>query len=348
VWKPYPNTAQKTAMDVHRRMHAADTRDLPRLVWANPVETLIGYLTDPDPDAWRRRTQSALAGFAAVSATSRALADGEEIGQRISEALHGRRLAKGQGAVQVMATRDASGCPLTIALDLRRGQTGAVWTALTVLDDSVDGVTADEAAHRRRWQAWLYWSNLLQFLDAGEGDGVQLTVGMLPGFDPAELAVTGGAGWLTSQRRAHQPTADGQEPAADRRNAEEAPVAVRDPAWDEVIEFLIDDPGLPALARALADRGLPAPEAGYELGAAAWPAELAWPAQRVGVVLAHRPDPGSERDIDAEQRDQAYREAGWQVHTATEWDADELAGLVSGDADADADRATNDHEENER
>ncbi|MGO4753007.1 RNA helicase, partial [Streptomyces sp. 2MCAF27] len=289
VWKPYPNTAQKTAMDVHRRMHAGDTRDLPRLVWANPVETLIGYLTDPDPAAWRRRTQSALAGFAAVSATSRALADGEEIGHRIREALHGRRLAKGQGAVQVMATRDASGCPLTIALDLRRGQTGAVWTALTVLDDSADGGTADEAAHRRRWQAWLYWSNLLQFLDAGEGDGVQLTTGMLPEFDPAELAVTGGAGWLTSQRRAHEPAPDERESAADRQNAEEAPAAARDPAWDEVIEFLIDDPGLPALARALADRGLPAPEAGYELGGAAWPAELAWPAQRVGIVLAHRP-----------------------------------------------------------
>ncbi|MGW0791217.1 DEAD/DEAH box helicase [Streptomyces sp. NPDC002911] len=337
VWKPYPNTAQKTAMDVHRRMHGGDTRDLSRFVWANPVETLIGYLTDPDPDAWRRRTQSALAGFAAVSATSRALADGEETGRRIGEALHGRRLAGGQGAVQVMATRDLSGCPLTIALDLRRGQTGAVWTALTVLDDSTDTVTADEAAHRRRWQAWLYWSNLLQFLDAGDGDGVQLTAGMLPGFDPAGLSVTGGAGWLTSQRRADEPEAVGQ-------TAGEAPAAARDPAWDEVIEYLIDDPGLPGLARALAGLGLPAPEAGYELGAAAWPAELAWPERRTGVVLAHRPDPGSNRDIDAEQRDRAYRDAGWQVRTATEWDAGELAGLVSGAAGP----ATDEHEENER
>ncbi|GAA1900378.1 DEAD/DEAH box helicase [Streptomyces sodiiphilus] len=346
VWTPYPHTAQKTAMDVHRRMHAGDTRDLPRLVWANPVDTLIGYLTDPDPAAWRRRTQSALAGFAAVSATSRALADGEEIAHRIAAALRGRRLAGGKGAVQVMATRDASGCPLTITLDLRRGQTGAVWTALTVLDDSPDTVTADEAAHRRRWQAWLYWSNLLQFLDAGEGEGVQLTTGMLAGFDPAGLAVTGGAGWLTSQRRAHAPAADGREPAADRRDAEEAPAAPRDPAWQEVIEYLLDDPSLPALARSLAARGVPAPEAGYELGAAAWPAELAWPGRRVGVVLAHRPGPGSERDIDAEQRDRAYREAGWQVRTATEWDADELARLVDGATEAG--RVTNDHEENER
>ncbi|MFI2369027.1 DEAD/DEAH box helicase [Streptomyces sp. NPDC018833] len=343
AWKPYPNTAQKTAMDVHRRMHAGDTRDLPRFVWANPVETLIGYLTDPDPDAWRRRTQSALAGFAAVSATSRALADGEEIGRRIGEALNGRRLAGGQGAVQVMTTRDASGCPLTITLDLRRGQTGAAWTALAVLDDSAETVAADEAAHRRRWQAWLYWSNLLQFLDAGEGDGVQLTTGMLPGFDPRELAVTGGTGWLTSQRRAHEPAAAGQKPEAAPRRSEEAPKAVRDPAWDEVIEFLLDDPGLPDLARTLAGLGAPAPEAGYELGPAAWPAELAWPARRVGVVLAHRPDPGSKRDIDAEQRDQAYREADWQVRPAAEWNAGELAALLGGDAS----RTTNEHEENE-
>ncbi|MCX4412118.1 DEAD/DEAH box helicase [[Kitasatospora] papulosa] len=337
AWKPYPNTAQKTAMDVHRRMHEGDPRDLSRLVWTNPVETLIGYLTDPDPDIWRRRTQSALAGFAAVSATSRALADGEETGRRIGEALYGQRLSGGHGAVQIMATRDASGCPLTIALDLRRGQSGAVWTALTLLDDSAEKVAADEAAHRRRWQGWLYWSNLLQFLDAGEGDGVQLTAGMLPGFDPAELAVTGGAGWLTSQRGDRGPEVAGQMP--------EGPAsAVRDPAWDEVIEYLIDDPGLPALARTLAGLGLPAPVAGHELGAAAWPAELAWPEERIGVVLAHRPDPGSDRDIDAEQRDRAYLDAGWQVRTATEWDADELAALVTGVARP----AANDHEENER
>ncbi|KOG81736.1 MULTISPECIES: DEAD/DEAH box helicase, partial [Streptomyces] len=353
VWKPYPNTAQKTAMDVHRRMHEGDTRDLTRLVWVNPVETLIGYLTDPDPDVWRLRVQSALAGFAAVSSTSRALADGVETGRRIHEALHGRRLAAGKGAVQVMATRDSSGCPLTIALDLRRGQRGAAWTALTVLDDSPGTIDADEAAHRRRWQAWLYWSNLLQFLDGGEGEGVQLTTGMLPGFDPAELAVTGGAGWLTSQLRAHEPAPDAPEPTADGRRAPAGPQGrtggtdgvppVRDPAWDEVIELLVEDPGLDALAHALADGGVPVPEAGHELGTAAWPAELAWPDRRVGVVLAHRPDPVSGRDIDAEQRDGAYRAAGWQVRTAPEWNADELAALVRGDADT----TTNDQGENQ-
>ncbi|WP_340558030.1 DEAD/DEAH box helicase [Streptomyces sp. GSL17-111] len=333
VWKPYQNTAQKTAMDIHRRLHAADTRDLSRFVWTNPVETLIGYLTDPDPDAWRRRTQSALAGFAAVRATSRALADGDEIGRRIGAALRGQRLAGGQGPVQVMATRDASGCPLTIALDLRGGQAAAAWTALAVLDDDPGTVSADETSHRRRWQAWLYWSNLLPFLDTGEGEGVQLTGGMLPGFDPAELAVTGGAGRLASQRRAHAPdTPDAPAPHTPHDASEpKPPSAVRDPAWDEVVELLVDDPGLPRLAEDLADLGVPAPEAGYELGADAWPAELAWPQHRVGVVLAHRPATDGTPDKDAEQRDRAYRAAGWQVGTAVEWDAAELAELLSGD-----------------
>jgi very-short-patch-repair endonuclease len=337
-WRPYPNTAQKTAMDVHRRMHAGDTRDLPRLVWANPVETLIGYLTDPDPGVWRRRTQSALAGFAAVSATSRALAGGADIGRRIGEALRGQRLAGGHGGVQVMATRDASGCPLTIVLDPRGGPTSAVWTALTVLDDRAESVRDDEAVHRRRWQAWLYWSNLLQFLDAGEGDGVQLTTGMLADFEPGELGVTGGVGWLASQRGVRQPAA-----------------GVRDPAWDDAIELLVDNSGLLELAQALADRGVPSPEVGYELGVGAWPAELAWPDRRVGVVLAHRPDPGTGRDVDAEERDKAYRAAGWQVRTAVEWDAGELAGLVGGPSDsgdgssgAASDGAANDDEEDQR
>ncbi|MFG2412104.1 DEAD/DEAH box helicase [Streptomyces goshikiensis] len=341
VWQPYQNTAQKTAADIHRRLHAGDTRDLGRFVWANPVETLIGYLTDPDPELWRGRTQSALAGFAAVSATSRALADGPEIAARLAEALHGQRLSGGQGAVQIMATRDSSGCPLTIALDLRKGQKGAAWTALTVLDDSAETLNADETAHRRRWHAWLYWTNLLQFLNEGEGDGVQLTTGQLAGFDPVELAVTGGSGWLTSQRRANTP-----EPAPAESGtgspAPAVPAAQRDPAWDDVIEYLVDDPGLPELAALLADEGAPAPEAGFELGEAAWPAELAWPDRRIGVVLAHRPDSGDGVDQDAEDRDQAYAKAGWQVRTAPDWDPHELIALLTGPVSAEKEDEEND------
>ncbi|MGP2438637.1 DEAD/DEAH box helicase [Streptomyces sp. JW3] len=367
VWEPYRNTARKTASDLHRRLHGGDPRDLPRFVWTNPVETLIGYLTSPDPEVWRRRVQSALAGFAAVSATSRALADGPETGERIAEGLAGKRLAGGRGGVQVMATRDGSGCPLTIALDLRRGQAAAVWTALTVLDDHPDTIAADENAHRRRWQAWLYWTNLLQFLNDGDGDGVQLTSSALSGFDPVELAVTGGAGWLRSRRRAHEEETHGASeqggatltvdepdmtsaetvgaPAGDRATA-----AVRDPGWDEVLAYLVDEPGLAELAEGLAAGGVPAPVAGFELGQDAWPAELAWPARHVGVVLAPRPDTAGTPDPDDVRRDEAYAKAGWHVRPATGWTVGELTRVLTGPPPGPrtAPDDPNDHEERAR
>ncbi|MDI3389111.1 DEAD/DEAH box helicase [Streptomyces sp. B-S-A8] len=351
AWIPYQNGAQKTAQDLHRRLHQGDPRDLRRYVWTNPIDTLIAYLTDPDNGRWRRRTQSALAAFAAVPATSRALADGPDIGRRIEAALHGEKLSGGQGAVQVMATRDAGGCPLTIVLDLRRGQAGAVWSAITVLDDTEQAFQGPEEAHRRRWRSWLYWTNLLQFLNEGEGDGVQLAVGQLPGFDPLELAVTGGAGWLTSERGRYQAqapeTAEAAEApetaetaeAAEAAEAAEVPAepkpepsataTTRDPVWDaDVLPYLVDEPGLADLAEQLAALGAPAPEAGYELGDAAWPTELAWPKRQLGVVLAHAPGPDGT-DPDAEDRDRAYARAGWTVRTAPEWDPGSLAGLLA-------------------
>lgn len=352
VWVPYQHTAQKTASDIHRRLHGDDPRDLHRFVWANPVETLIGYLTNPDHGVWRRRAQSALAGFAAVSATSRALADGPEIGHRIAEALAGKRLAGGKGAVQVMATQDGSGCPLTVALDLRKGQAGAVWSALTVLDDSPEALGRDENAHHRRWQAWLYWTNLLQFLNEGEGDGVQLAASQLSGFDPVELAVTGGVGWLESRRQRPEPERPAEDAAATASSvappqpAASAVEAVRDPAWDEVVDYLVEEPGLAELVEVLVRSAVPAPEAGFELGEAAWPAELAWPAHHIGVVLAPEEDEAARAE--ARDRDSAYAAAGWTVRTAVQWDARELAAALTRATEADGRPAANDDEEQDR
>ena len=68
------------------------------------------------------------------------------------------------------------------------------WSALVVIDDRRATIVADEQAHERRWAAWLYWGNLIQFLDEGGGDGVQLAWTGLDGFDPSALAAAGGAG----------------------------------------------------------------------------------------------------------------------------------------------------------
>ncbi|MFC7483007.1 hypothetical protein ACFQX7_27605 [Luedemannella flava] len=39
----------------------------------------------------------------------------------------------------------------------------------------------DKDAHQQRWAAWLWWGNLIQFLDAAGGDGAQLAVTTLGG-----------------------------------------------------------------------------------------------------------------------------------------------------------------------
>ncbi|WP_453053364.1 DUF1998 domain-containing protein [Streptomyces pratens] len=226
-----------------------------------------------------------------------------------------------------------------------------------VLFERVDapGVHAREEAHKRRWRAWLYWSNLLQFLDSGGGDAVQLTSSRLDGFPVEILAVTGGSGVLESVRvtlaadaatggapgggapdGGTPPPAEVVPPAPSVPSTAEVSTGggtppVRDAAWDRVVKYLDpDEPGLRALAEALAARGVPAPEDGYELDADGWLAELAWPTARVGVVLAQRPPEGEEEDPEAADRDRAFAAAGWEVRTAAGWTAGDLADRLDG------------------
>jgi hypothetical protein len=175
------------------------------------------------------------------------------------------------------------------------------------------------------------WSNLLQFLEHGGGDGVQLTVSGLDHFEVDALTVAGGGGVLESVRSEILP-ADKATPhreVDDRHEPATAPH--RDTAWSEALDLLDpDEPGLAALAEALADRGsVPAPQVGYELDAhGGWMAELAWPTARVGVVLAPCPQEGQDTDPEAEDRDRAFRAAGWDVRPATDWGADGIADAL--------------------
>jgi hypothetical protein len=105
----------------------------------------------------------------------------------------------------------------------------------------------------------------------------------------------------------------------------------RDAAWDRVVEYLDpDEPGLLTLAEALAARGLPAPEDGYELDENGWLAELAWPGARIGVVLAPRPPEGQEEDPEAADRDRAFAAAGWEVRPAAAWTVEEIMARLNG------------------
>lgn len=236
--------------------------------------------------------------------------------------------------MQLFAVTDRSELPLVFTADGRARP--PAWTGIVLLDDA-PGVHAREEAHKRRWRAWLYWSNLLQFLDTGGGDAVQLTTGRLDGFPVETLAVTGGGGVLESVRatlavttttdRTPAPAeAEPPVPATAEVSARGGTPPARDTAWDQVVEYLDpDEPGLLALAEALAARGVPVPEDGYELDANGWLAELAWPAARVGVVLAARPPEGEDEDPEAVDRDRAFAGAGWEVRPAADWTADALA-----------------------
>ncbi|MFF3947137.1 hypothetical protein ACFYYN_20240 [Streptomyces sp. NPDC001902] len=121
------------------------------------------------------------------------------------------------------------------------------------------------------------------------------------------------------------------EPADRRRNGAAAAQFRRDPAWDEeIIPLLNDDFEAQhiALAQALAARGKAAPVFGYELGDSGWLADFAW--QDTGVKIAVLPEPDHQTTGEAEQRDAAYRAAGWTARTAGQWlvRLDELAAAL--------------------
>ncbi|MFF7830187.1 DEAD/DEAH box helicase [Streptomyces rochei] len=309
AWEPYQNNAMRIAGQVLQGQYGGDPRELRDTIWQNPVVTLLKFLADPDPRRWRLRTQAALSGLIALPEAVRTATTVQNGAAVINACLRGEDGAGtgGQGALQVVSVADASGCPLVLAVDMTPGPADAAWTALAVLDDSSDAVTKDPVAHQRRWQAWLYWGNLLQFLGEGDGEARQLATSELPRFDAAQLSVAAAVGG----RRGEQTQ------------------AVRDPAWDGVLPLLDDEePGLLDLARRLAETGVPAGEAGYELGEAGWQAELAWPTAKVAVVLAAQADDGP--DYEAADRDRAFTAAGWEARTAVQWDATDLARRIAG------------------
>jgi DEAD/DEAH box helicase domain-containing protein len=110
-----------------------------------------------------------------------------------------------------------------------------------------------------------------------------------------------------------QPDVPAQQPAA--------PVAFSgDPAWNEALRFA--DPSCASLLQACQTANLPAPTVGFELlsptGVVVAQAELAWPEQRVAVLL-----PGED-----ESR-ALFADAGWQVFEAHQSD-DVRAALTEG------------------
>ncbi|WP_351232253.1 DEAD/DEAH box helicase [Streptomyces sp. NPDC002133] len=337
VWEPYGENAKAKARAYYASTRGGLPGELAETVWVNPAEQLTEYLRHPHADRWQWRAEAALAGFMGTGTRPVPLAP-DSVGAQITAGLHGRAPEGPRGPVQMFTATDGSGLRLMFTADGRLKP--PAWTGIVLLDDS-PSVHAQEEAHKRRWRAWLYWSNVLQFLDHGGGDSAQLTSSQLNGFVPATLTVAGGSGVLESVRMTLDITAvdavEAPEPSVPSATVTETapvapgPTAARDSAWDQVMEYLDpDEPGLLALAEALAALGVPAPEDGYELDDHGWLAELAWPDARIGVVLAPRPVEGADEDPEAGDRDRAFAAAGWRVQSAGAWTVEEIADLLDG------------------
>ncbi len=204
---------------------------------ANPLSQMLAYLCDPDGDEWRRLAKSAVAGLVTGAAQE-----------------------SDNSAIRFTATTDA-GLVFFAKLDVS-GQGGAnseFWDVSAVLDDSEAAV--NEASHRSRWREWLWWGNLLQFLDGG-GCSQAVTVSSL---------VSGGG--------APDPSEAGDPP--------EVETAKPDDFADE-LEFA-GDSCRELLSDVLA-AGAPRPEIGHELGDGSV-VEAAWPESRVGVIVAGQKQP---------------------------------------------------------
>ncbi|MGB3443132.1 MAG: DEAD/DEAH box helicase [Actinophytocola sp.] len=306
VWPPYSGSAQDKARAVYEDL-GGRRADLATTVFTNPMQTLIAYLRDPDQTVWARRAAALVAGLTVAPDPVVVNAGPAEARGALRTELAGRSVATpvdGDGGLTVLRARDTNGLSLRYVLDSRAGKAlpHVRWSAIAVLDDDAALETAD---HKARWWAWLYWSNLIQFLAAGGGDGIALASSAAPGYPVETLA-------------ACSAVASAPVPASG---------ALKDPAWREILALLDEDaPGsvLTALAHRLAEVGKEAPVYGYELGSGRWQADFAWPDQRLVIVL----DEGSE----AVRRNEVFDAEGWTVRTVE--DSDELDAFLATVPDA--------------
>ncbi len=317
-WPPYQGNAQTAARSAYAKL-GGDPADLAGKIWCSPVHTLFAFLGQPGLKDWKHRAQAAAAGLLRHQGAELSDASPVSFAERVRAALLNQPLPpRDGGPVSLIRVADLNGCPLTVILDPRHiskdeAPLGA-WSALAVIDDRNETIEADEDAHRRRWSAWLYWGNLVQFLSDSDGDGAQLAYTTLDDFEPAALVAGGGVGLLSSLNLA------GRAPDAGRVTAELT--------WPTAVVDLFDPDvsGLVTLIYRLGALGVPPPQPdqiGYELpGDEGWQAELAWKDQRLAVLAAG----GSE----APECAAAYAAAGWDARPAEDWPPEELASKILG------------------
>lgn len=365
VWRPESGNEMEVAKDIYENLGGSRSA-LEEAVYANPMDTLLAYLREPDNGLWGRRVQAMVAGTLAGGALPLAQGVARDTARGVVESALVARAkglkpaestspaASGEDApIMVLHRTDESGFCLLQAFDLREDQDlgKTRWSVLVILDDTNEALRED--GHKRSWHTWLYWSNLLQFLAYVGGDGAQLAASGAKDFPVEVLTVLGGAGELDSiaaesgvVERAMVVVADPTEGAEhgpawgvrpfDDSSREEARW-LRDQAWyTQVINFLEEDEPnstLTRLAKELAERGKKAPLYGFELGEGAWMVDFAWEYKGKKIAVVRDEDDviaqeGSDEEL--AKRDAVYIEADWILRTASQWfdDLDFLLTLL--------------------
>ncbi|MFI0895906.1 DEAD/DEAH box helicase [Streptomyces sp. NPDC020983] len=358
AWPPYGVASAADPGGLVReqwRKAGRDPSEAHALLFDGAIPSLLGFLRDPRPNKWQQLAQLAVSAPAALRRSALVDADPAAAVGWIEAALRGdpTPTVAGKG-LKLLSFHDGSGLPMVLVAAPRADRKGLRWSALAVLDDRPEAVGSDSPDHRRRWKAWLCWSNIIQFLDptgAGRADGLALARTALDAFDASLLAATAGpAGGLLPALREE---ADGtgllpREPAHGAASISPAPgegpaetdrpgafTAAGDPGpshdmnhtertlWAMLLEDLDrwGDPQVAALAQQLAARGdVQAGRANWDIDGVRRTIELAWPKARIGVVL-------SEDARDSTHMAQCAA-AGWRLRPPGGWDVEELARLL--------------------
>jgi hypothetical protein len=320
-WPPYHGNGQQSARGIYSRL-GHDPAELPGTIWCDPLQTLKAFLADPDTDRWMGRASAAVAGLLQQPGAELTSLDDDNMTKRLVAALLGEALpTERNGRLSLIRAADDSALPVTVIVDQRVKPAGG-WTAFAVIDDRIPVIESDQEAHRRRWRAWLYWGNLVQFLDYGPGDGDQIAYTNLQAADPHALAYAlkvAGASGLRTHYSLHRRSVVEESPwAAEVAASAAQPHVDADVRWP--MDLLAAEVG--PLAHALRDRGVspPPPDyVGYELDDQGWQAELAWDPPKV-AILAEGP-----HAVDCAA---VFAAAGWDARLAKDWPPDELARRI--------------------
>ncbi len=180
AWPPYKGNAQDRAKKTYVRSTGRTGGELDDAVWNNPATVLLELLREPDRALWRARAEAAVVGLTEGIMTEAGRVQPcspTQVAEAVGLALTGEPLPPNPAKERIVVIRatDESRCPVVLVLDQR--QKTPIWTALPVVDDRTDTVTSDPD-HQTRWSAWLWWGNIVQFLDHGDvptGHGQQVT-----------------------------------------------------------------------------------------------------------------------------------------------------------------------------